>query len=188
MRVRRASTSCETSLTILALSLGARVVNHLARRYAASAGDFCIRGWGTNHFALAREQNEVSARVSNGCAKEHGRSLVLDCHGVVCWQREVVYMWPWPQCTRKVQLGPSAVTGQPRDCETSMRPRPNPRQPPSTYTCIHIYIRTCAVFYAPIVIALLPLRKNKPLLSRLLACALRCSRATAPHTRPATLI
>ena len=32
MRVRRARTSCETSLTILALSLGARVVNHLARR------------------------------------------------------------------------------------------------------------------------------------------------------------
>jgi hypothetical protein len=32
MRVRRARTSCETSLTILALSLGASVVNHLARR------------------------------------------------------------------------------------------------------------------------------------------------------------
>jgi hypothetical protein len=33
MRVRRASTSCETSLTILALSLGERVVNHLASRW-----------------------------------------------------------------------------------------------------------------------------------------------------------
>lgn len=33
MRVRRARTSCETSLTILALSLGASVVNHLARRW-----------------------------------------------------------------------------------------------------------------------------------------------------------
>ena len=32
MRVRRARTSCETSLMILALSLGERVVNHLARR------------------------------------------------------------------------------------------------------------------------------------------------------------
>ena len=32
MRVRRASTSCETSFTILALSFGDSVVNHLARR------------------------------------------------------------------------------------------------------------------------------------------------------------
>jgi hypothetical protein len=39
MRVRRARTSWETSLTILALSLGARVVNHLARRYRASVKD-----------------------------------------------------------------------------------------------------------------------------------------------------
>ncbi len=32
IRVRLARTSCETSLTILALSLGDKVVNHLARR------------------------------------------------------------------------------------------------------------------------------------------------------------
>lgn len=32
MRVRLARTSCETSLMILALSLGERVVNHFARR------------------------------------------------------------------------------------------------------------------------------------------------------------
>ena len=32
MRVRRARTSCETSLMILALSLGERVVNHFAKR------------------------------------------------------------------------------------------------------------------------------------------------------------
>jgi len=32
MRVRRASTSCETSLMILAFSLGESVVNHFARR------------------------------------------------------------------------------------------------------------------------------------------------------------
>ena len=32
MRVRRARTSWETSLTILAFSLGDRVVNHFARR------------------------------------------------------------------------------------------------------------------------------------------------------------
>jgi hypothetical protein len=32
MRVRRARTSWETSLMIFALSLGERVVNHLARR------------------------------------------------------------------------------------------------------------------------------------------------------------
>lgn len=44
MRVRRASTSWETSLTILALSLGARVVNHLARRYGASAMARVIQG------------------------------------------------------------------------------------------------------------------------------------------------
>ena len=33
MRVRRARTSCETSLMILAFSFGDSVVNHLARRY-----------------------------------------------------------------------------------------------------------------------------------------------------------
>lgn len=33
MRVRRARTSCDTSLMILAFSFGDRVVNHLARRY-----------------------------------------------------------------------------------------------------------------------------------------------------------
>lgn len=33
MRVRRASTSCVTSLTTLALSLGESVVNHLANRW-----------------------------------------------------------------------------------------------------------------------------------------------------------
>jgi hypothetical protein len=36
MRVRRARTSCETSLMILALSLGESVVNHLARRWGES--------------------------------------------------------------------------------------------------------------------------------------------------------
>lgn len=35
MRVRRARTNCDTSLTILALSLGDSVVNHLARRFSA---------------------------------------------------------------------------------------------------------------------------------------------------------
>jgi hypothetical protein len=33
IRVRRARTSCVTSLTILALSFGESVVNHLARRW-----------------------------------------------------------------------------------------------------------------------------------------------------------
>lgn len=33
MRVRRARTSCETSLMIFAFSFGDSVVNHLARRY-----------------------------------------------------------------------------------------------------------------------------------------------------------
>ena len=35
MRVRLDSTSCETSLIILAFSLGDSVVNHFARRYSA---------------------------------------------------------------------------------------------------------------------------------------------------------
>lgn len=42
MRVRRARTSCETSLMILALSLGERVVNHLARRWVE--GQWWARG------------------------------------------------------------------------------------------------------------------------------------------------
>jgi hypothetical protein len=44
MRVRRARTSCETSLTILALALGASVVNHWARRYRASATALGFQG------------------------------------------------------------------------------------------------------------------------------------------------
>lgn len=43
MRVRRARTSCDTSLTILALSLGDSVVNHLARRYVTGLVSTKIR-------------------------------------------------------------------------------------------------------------------------------------------------
>ena len=43
MRVRRARTSWETSLMILALSLGERVVNHLARRWRVE-GQWWARG------------------------------------------------------------------------------------------------------------------------------------------------
>jgi hypothetical protein len=38
MRVRRASTSCETSLMIFALSLGESVVNHFANRWEMFSG------------------------------------------------------------------------------------------------------------------------------------------------------
>lgn len=77
MRARRASTSCDTSLTILALSLGDSVVNHLARRCErvpsvsrapahrrGGPGERGARGErGANHFALAGEENEVSGTV-----------------------------------------------------------------------------------------------------------------------------
>jgi hypothetical protein len=44
MRVRRASTSCVTSLTILALSLGDSVVNHLARRWMDAVSQLRCKG------------------------------------------------------------------------------------------------------------------------------------------------
>jgi alpha/beta superfamily hydrolase len=54
MRVRRARTSCETSLMILAFSFGDRVVNHLARRYErASVYKFGVtEGRGAYDFTL----------------------------------------------------------------------------------------------------------------------------------------
>ena len=55
MRVRLASTSCETSLMILALSLGERVVNHLARRCIegkVSQSHRAIGWWGTSSLPL----------------------------------------------------------------------------------------------------------------------------------------
>jgi hypothetical protein len=64
MRVRRASTSCVTSLTILALSLGASVVNHLARRCGHSAWRAASWRRATYDFALPREQDEVPGAVS----------------------------------------------------------------------------------------------------------------------------
>ena len=69
MRVRRARTSCDTSLTILALSLGDRVVNHFARRcikFSSVSGVVDGRGSSkaTNHFALAGQQNQVSGQLS----------------------------------------------------------------------------------------------------------------------------
>lgn len=69
MRVRLARTSWETSLTILALSLGDRVVNHLARRWIFEEvrlvgrrtpwlGTRATPAAGkTHHFALAREED-----------------------------------------------------------------------------------------------------------------------------------
>ena len=64
MRVRRARTSWETSLMILALSLGESVVNHFASRWR-TCQPATQRPEGeavkTNHLALAREEDEVSA-------------------------------------------------------------------------------------------------------------------------------
>ena len=102
MRVRRARTSCETSLTILALSLGASVVNHLARRWgcelvwhqpaaavvaatsAAAAPPPPSQRGDTHHFALPREQDEVSTwMVSTGGAGSGRVRGSLDGHGLV---------------------------------------------------------------------------------------------------------
>lgn len=60
MRVRRARTSWETSLIILAFSLGERVVNHLARRCEVSTCAMKEMGvCDTHDFALPRQQNHV---------------------------------------------------------------------------------------------------------------------------------
>jgi hypothetical protein len=68
MRVRRASTSCETSLTILAFSFGDRVVNHFARRYSRPKSarlddsEFVWKFGQTHNFALPRKQDEVAVQ------------------------------------------------------------------------------------------------------------------------------
>ena len=77
IRVRLARTSCETSLTILALSLGDKVVNHLARRcggrVSLSGGlvVFAVQLGIAYHFALARQEYQVTI-VSFQLAKVHG--------------------------------------------------------------------------------------------------------------------
>ena len=71
IRVRRARTSCETSLTILAFSFGDKVVNHLARRccggrnYHVSPriGDSVGTAMRTDHFALPREQDQIAVII-----------------------------------------------------------------------------------------------------------------------------
>jgi hypothetical protein len=67
IRVRRARTSCVTSFTILALSFGESVVNHLARRWIR----MCVRrqsysdsGGPAHHFALSRQEDQVAAPIS----------------------------------------------------------------------------------------------------------------------------
>lgn len=74
IRVLRARTSAVMSLTILAFSFGDSVVNHFARRYNPSLSISCyfplwrggyvvVGGSKTYYFALARQQDEVSAAV-----------------------------------------------------------------------------------------------------------------------------
>lgn len=64
MRVRRARTSWETSLTIFALSLGESVVNHFARRCRSRENEpGSMMRWVTRdtyHFALARQEDQVA--------------------------------------------------------------------------------------------------------------------------------
>jgi hypothetical protein len=66
IRVRLARTSWETSLTILALSLGDNVVNHLARRCTrvSSAASTRERERETHHLALSREQNQIAVNIA----------------------------------------------------------------------------------------------------------------------------
>ena len=52
IRVRLASTSCETSLMILAFSLGERVVNHLASRWIARDQPLNFPKMGDEHTTL----------------------------------------------------------------------------------------------------------------------------------------
>lgn len=78
MRVRRASTSCVTSRTILDFSFGLRVVNHFERRCVVEVSGSCYKhvrtynmklgsslGIGrTNHLALPREENQISGELN----------------------------------------------------------------------------------------------------------------------------
>ena len=70
MRVRRDNTSCDTSLMILAFSLGERVVNHFARRcLGGQSGARRAQHGGPRdayNFALPREQNEIATGVLVG--------------------------------------------------------------------------------------------------------------------------
>lgn len=67
IRVRRASTSCVTSRTIFDFSFGLRVVNHFERRCVVGVSGSChkhvSRRGGTNHFALPREENQISGEA-----------------------------------------------------------------------------------------------------------------------------
>lgn len=120
MRVRRASTSCVTSRTIFDLSFGLRVVNHFERRCVVEVNGGCHKHVSgrkrTNHFALAREENQISgeAQLAMPYAFESwtnliaifaelsfqsrlqlcgelrsSRSQVYTWHGVVCGTRDV---------------------------------------------------------------------------------------------------
>lgn len=77
MRVLRARTSWETSLTILAFSLGDNVVNHFARRCRGDvvsnvvADGTRVQGMRSYHFALTGEKNEVSAPSFSYFARMH---------------------------------------------------------------------------------------------------------------------
>ena len=109
MRVRRASTSWDTSLTIFAFSLGDSVVNHLARRWSTSSvlPQTCTcffepghqereRLWeneSTYHLTLAGEQDQVAATCFVVSADAisgdlDGRDHIIDGH-VDCGPRAV---------------------------------------------------------------------------------------------------
>lgn len=85
IRVLRASTSCETSLMILAFSLGESVVNHFASRYGRTSEHARLSAEGAcaYHFALPREEDEIAvSRVNDAFSSRSGSAHnIPDRHG-----------------------------------------------------------------------------------------------------------
>lgn len=122
MRVLRDSTSWETSLMILALSLGESVVNHFARR---CCGGILLtfrlkrRGGrrGTHHFTLPGQEDEVAARGSvrhPSVAKQRCRGS-LDGHPILKVNA----------CGRGIQLVQEKAVSE---CQTFAGEKPMPHQ------------------------------------------------------------
>jgi len=110
MRVLRARTSCVTSLTILALSLGASVVNHLARRWYIQHGTYGIKGERDTHdFALPGEENEVPVmiRTSNRTLRAGATHLMA----MVCMRGEMMVF----RCCMLAESSAVGALPQPRD-------------------------------------------------------------------------
>lgn len=100
MRARRAKTSCDTSLMILALSLGDNVVNHFARRCECRVLLVCCvvcrprtlstaSERSTYDFALPRQQDEISRGSCQPGALSRGRGRCTYRMAMISstWQR-----------------------------------------------------------------------------------------------------